>query len=248
MPESGWVPSAPGTLTNRLVNGKLDAISVLVNVMTTQPHSLSPDSDDSSSTQRILAAAEALFAEQGYDAVSMNAIAVRAGVSKANIFHHFNSKGELYLAVLQAACEESCERLERLECGEGSFVERLATFAENHLQALLNHGQVARLVLRDMMEKGADHNRKLAEQVFGKNFAKLVDIIYGGQARGELRTDIDPAAVAVMLIAANIYFFQARDALRHMQAVDFADEPQCYSQKMMQILLHGLLPDANRPS
>lgn len=205
------------------------------------------DNADASSTERILAAAETLFAGQGYDAVSMNAIAVKAGVSKANIFHHFSSKGALYLAVLQAACKESCERLERLESGEGNFVERLCSFAQNHLQALLSHAQVARLVLRDMMEKGPDHNRTLAEQVFGRNFSKLVEIIRGGQARGELRADIDPAAVAVMLIAANIYFFQARDALRHLPDVGFADDPQSYNRKTMQVLLNGLLPTGNRP-
>ena len=35
---------------------------------------------------RILAAAEELFARQGFDVVSMNAIAEAASVSKANIF------------------------------------------------------------------------------------------------------------------------------------------------------------------
>lgn len=197
---------------------------------------------DGSSTERILAAAEALFAEQGYDAVSMNAIAARAGVSKANIFHHFSSKNALYLAVLQAACRESCERLEHFESGEGSFVERLGAFAQNHLQSILGHAHIARLVLRDMMEKGPDYHRELAEQVFGRNFSKLVEIIRDGQQRGELRADIDPAAVAVMLIAANVYFFQARETLRHLGDIDFAEDPLHYSKKTMQVLLHGLLP------
>lgn len=203
---------------------------------------ISAENVDASSTGRILAAAEALFAQHGYDAVSMNAIAVRAGVSKANIFHHFSSKNALYLAVLQAACKESCERLERLEGGEGSFVERLCAFSQNHLEAMLGHAQVARLVLRDMLDKGPEHHRTLAEQVFGKNFSKLVEIIRLGQAREELRKDIDPAAVAVMLIAANIYFFQARETLRHLPDVDFADDPMSYNRKMMQVMLSGLLP------
>ena len=40
----------------------------------------------------ILEAAERLFAQQGYDGVSMRTIAREAGVSKANIYHHFDSK------------------------------------------------------------------------------------------------------------------------------------------------------------
>ena len=197
---------------------------------------------DASSTGRILAAAEALFALHGYDAVSISAIAMHAGVSKANIFHHFSSKNALYLAVLQSACKEACERLDQLEGGEGSFVERLCTFAQNHLEAMLGHAHVARLILRDMLNKGPEHHRTLAEQVFGKNFSKLVEIIRHGQAREELRTDIDPAAVAVMLIAANIYFFQARETLRHLPDIGFADDPVSYNRKMMQVMLNGLLP------
>lgn len=203
---------------------------------------------DTSSSARILAAAEALFAEQGYDAVSMNAIALKAGVSKANIFHHFSSKHALYLSVLQAACDESCAQLDHLESGDGSFVERLVEFARNHLQSILSHAQIARLVLRDLMEKGPEHSRELAERVYGRNFSKLVEIIRGGQARGELREDIAPAAVAVMLISANVYFFMARDTLRHFADVDFADDAQRYSQTTMQVLLNGLLPHREKES
>jgi TetR/AcrR family transcriptional regulator len=204
------------------------------------------ENPDASSVKRILAAAERLFAEQGFDAVSMNAIAEKAGVSKANIFHHFSSKNALYLAVLGAACKESSTRLELLERSEGSFVERLAHYASGHLAAILEHSNMARLVLRDLLENGADRGQELAEQVFGSNFAKLVEIIRDGQTRGELRTDVDPAMVAVMLVAANVYFFEARDLLRHYPDVDFANDPQRYSKNMLSLLLEGILPDSRK--
>ena len=54
--------------------------------------------------ERILEAAESLFSERGFDAVSMSDIAAAAGVCKANVFHHFTSKNELYIAVLRNAC------------------------------------------------------------------------------------------------------------------------------------------------
>jgi TetR/AcrR family transcriptional regulator len=208
-----------------------------------QAAKISKENSDPSSVDRILAAAEALFAEQGFDAVSMSAIAERAEVSKANIFHHFSSKNALYLAVFGSACKESRVRLEMLETREGNFVERLAHFSSGHLQAILEHSNMARLVLRDLLEHGADRGKELAEQVFGPNFAKLVEIIRSGQARGELRTDVDPAMVAVMLIAANVYFFEARDMLRYFPGVDFADDPQRYSAGMLQLMLHGILPN-----
>ena len=52
---------------------------------------------------RVLIAAEDLFATCGYDAVSISAIAERANVSKANIFHHFQSKRSLY--IIKSSCQ-----------------------------------------------------------------------------------------------------------------------------------------------
>ena len=46
--------------------------------------------------QQIRQAAMRLFQEQGYGAVSMDAIAREAGVSKATIYAHFADKAELF--------------------------------------------------------------------------------------------------------------------------------------------------------
>ena len=199
---------------------------------------------DSPSSQRILAAAEALFGAQGYDAVSVNAIAGRASVSKANIFHHFTSKNALYLAVLQAAAKETRERIDVLQNTEGNFVEHLSHFCQEHLQSILQRDYISRLVLRDLLEEGETRGQELAEQVFGRNFAKFVEMIRLGQSRRELRSDLDPAALAVLLIAANVYYFLARSVLPHLPDVDFAGQPQRYSNKIMQLLQQGILPDA----
>jgi TetR/AcrR family transcriptional regulator len=140
------------------------------------------------------------------------------------------------------ACKESQTRLQHLENGQGDFVEKLAHFAQSQLQSMLEHSQTTRLILRDLLENGEQRGKELAEQVFGQNFARLVEMIREGQVRGELRQEIDPAAVAVMLIAINLYFFEARDVLRHYPDVDFADDAQRYSEKLLQLMLHGILP------
>jgi len=48
----------------------------------------------------ILAAAEKLFAQAGYDGASMSMIAREAGVPKANVLYYFKTKDNLYEAVL----------------------------------------------------------------------------------------------------------------------------------------------------
>jgi len=194
----------------------------------------------SDTADRILTAAEALFAEAGFNAVSMNAIAERAGVSKANVFHHFSSKNALYLAVLKAACEESCTQ--QLGSESGTFVERFRDFALSHLKNILEHAQLSRLISRDLLENGPQRGKEFGEQVFGQNFARVVEILRSGQARGELRPDVDPAMVATLVIAANVFFFQSRDVLRHLPGVGFTEEPERYDRMLVDIMLHGILP------
>lgn len=202
------------------------------------------ESHDADSVTRILSAAEALFSEYGFDAVSMNSIAAKAGVCKANVFHHFSSKNALYLAVVKEACKESQTRVQQAEQSHSNFAERLSHFAHAQLASMLEHSQTTRLILRELLNNGPELGRELAEQVFGQNFARLVEMIRDGQSKGELRREVDPATIAVMLIAMNVYFFEARDVLRHYPDVDFADNPQGYSEKMMQLLLHGILPES----
>ena len=114
-----------------------------------------------------------------------------------------------------------------------------------HLQSILQREHISHLILRDLLEEGETRGQELAEQVFGRNFAKFVEITRLGQSRRELRSDIDPAALAVLLIAANVYYFQTRSVLPHFADVDFAGQPQRYSNKIMQVLLQGILPSAS---
>ena len=55
--------------------------------------------------QIILAAAEKLFAQSGYDGASMSMIAKEAGVAKANVLYYFKNKDNLYEAVLNGIVE-----------------------------------------------------------------------------------------------------------------------------------------------
>ncbi|MVA76148.1 TetR family transcriptional regulator [Auraticoccus sp. F435] len=55
---------------------------------------------------QLLAAATRAFSDRGYHAVAMDDVAEGAGVSKPVLYQHFASKLELYLALLDSACQE----------------------------------------------------------------------------------------------------------------------------------------------
>jgi AcrR family transcriptional regulator len=58
---------------------------------------------------QLLDAALEVFVAQGYHAAAMDEIAERAGVSKPVLYQHFPSKLELYLALLEQACDKIIE-------------------------------------------------------------------------------------------------------------------------------------------
>jgi len=53
-----------------------------------------------------MAAALEVFVAQGYHAAAMDDIADRAGVSKPVLYQHFPGKLDLYLALLEASCDQ----------------------------------------------------------------------------------------------------------------------------------------------
>ncbi|MBI3778009.1 MAG: hypothetical protein HY274_03690 [Gammaproteobacteria bacterium] len=99
------------------------------------------------------------------------------------------------------------------------------------------------MILHELLKDGERQGRDLAEKVFGDNFARLVEILRTGQARGELRADMDPAMIVILLIGASVFFFESREVLRHFPDVKFAHDPERYSRLLVDILLRGILSD-----
>jgi TetR/AcrR family transcriptional repressor of mexJK operon len=87
----------------------------------------------------ILNAATELFAAKGYGAVSMDAIARAADVSKATLYAHFESKDQLFATIVQVACLENIMPADALP--------DVTTADETALRAIGN--RILRFFLRD---------------------------------------------------------------------------------------------------
>lgn len=89
------------------------------------------------SREEILRAAAELFMEYGYAATSIDAVAERLGATKGRIYHHYQSKADLFFEVQIAAMKRLNEEVEPLARGPGNPIERLAAMALRHTQVLL---------------------------------------------------------------------------------------------------------------
>ena len=188
----------------------------------------------------ILRAATDLFGEAGFDGVSINAIAQRAGTSKANVFHHFGSKETLYLAVMRDACGQFAASIEALGAGGKEFADRVTDFVRADLATMRAQPDESHLILREILESGPCRGRALASDVFDEQFGRIVALFREGQAGGEVTGDVPPALAASMLIACNVFLFQSQHVLRHLPGVDFVDDPERYAALVSRVLIDGL--------
>lgn len=195
----------------------------------------------SNGEQAILVAAESLFAEKGFDAVSMSAIAALANTSKPNIYHHFKNKDELYIAVMKTAVQRSSALLDSLEKAPGSHGQHLADFSAGQLQNILANSRSSKLILREALSDGSPREQDIAKHVVGGIFARVVAMVRSGQQEGEFREDLDPALASFLLVAANMFFFQAGPVIQHIPEAGFSKDSDVYSEGVMDILLNGLL-------
>jgi AcrR family transcriptional regulator len=150
--------------------------------------------------QAILDAALAEYGECGLEAMSVDAVATRAGVSKATIYRRYPSKTELVIAAVSTVVERVAPAPDA-----GSLRDDLLT-AANNMRRMLQHtvvGAAARMLVVDARQH-ADLGRMHAEFVRRRR-NRHFDILRRGIARGELPADLDLEIAADLLIGPLFY-------------------------------------------
>jgi TetR/AcrR family transcriptional regulator len=213
-------------------------------VPSSQPTPSTARAAPDSGAERILAAAARLFAEAGYAGTSMQAVARAAGVSKSNVFHHFPGKEALFAEVIRLAMGEFRARLEGMLDDGGDLETRLHAFLSGHRQHIERREPVARLLLREAREADVENGRRLAREMFNPNFSLVLRLLERAREQGLIRPDADLALAALLMLNANIFHLETRNVLRHLEGVDFADDPQDFTRRLTALLVHGLAPCA----
>lgn len=89
--------------------------------------------------ERILQAAGKLFRQDGIRAISVDAIAEKAGLTKRTLYYHFRSKDDLIAAHLQARDEPNLSLFKRwFDEAEGDVAEKVASIFRHLAQSAGN--------------------------------------------------------------------------------------------------------------
>src|SRR5436190_3841589 len=105
-----------------------------------------------SKAESILAAAKRSFLAAGFGAVSMDAIAREAGVSKATVYAHFAGKEDLFGAVVGRECEGYLARFSPGELDPSDVRGSLTVLGRRYLELILSPDGIAlhRIILGEV--------------------------------------------------------------------------------------------------
>jgi TetR/AcrR family transcriptional regulator, mexJK operon transcriptional repressor len=160
----------------------------------------------------ILKAAQELFPAKGYDAVSMDAIAQAAGVSKLTLYSHFTDKDALFVEAVGAFCEQQLPQ-KAFELDPALSVrEALMIIAKGFLDLTMD--ECAIQLFRTMAAQ-AGQNTKLAELFFAagpsRTLAEMEQFLCQSHAEAKLQVE-NPTKAAE-------HFFCMLKGVRHMRAL-----------------------------
>jgi len=121
----------------------------------------------------LLQTARRLFAERGYQAVSVRALAAAAGVNAAMIHYYFGNKEGLYLAVLREVLAPTLERLAGLAGAGRRDREALAELLRGHMQLMRADPWLVPLVVREVLLREGPLQDAFADQIASQMLAGL---------------------------------------------------------------------------
>lgn len=161
---------------------------------------------------RIIDAAQAIFARDGYAGAKMQDIADRVGIQRPSLFYHFKNKEALFVA----AHEQVFARIEPVFreslASNGDPFAQLDRVSRAVLAVMTDEPDFARLVARTSVDR-----HPAAVAIVRTYLQPLVDLsvafVRDGQRRGVFRADLDPFFFTLNSWGAALIYFVARDLL-----------------------------------
>ncbi len=173
-----------------------------------------------SARERLLAAANELFYNEGVHTVGIDRVIEQAGVAKASLYNTFGSKDELVRAYLDARQVSIAQRIARAVDRYESPRERLLAVFEGQAELFAQPGYRGCAFARasaeshpgDLVEQAAEAYRRWVRELLTglaaqagvpepENLARQLHLLYDGSGQSA-RMDHDPAAATAARTAA----------------------------------------------
>lgn len=116
---------------------------------------------DQSTEQKILAAAKAVFIEQGLAGARMQDIADKAGINKALLHYYFRSKDKLFEMIFQEAAMKFLPKVSILFEADMPLFDKIRVFVDNYITMMMDNPFIPLFVLNEVHKSPEDFIMKI---------------------------------------------------------------------------------------
>ena len=187
----------------------------------------------------LTAAALDLFVERGYAATRLEDVAARAGVSKGTLYLYFDSKEELFKAVVREGLLPALAEGEQLVAGfTGCSLDLLREVGTSMWQLIgaQRIGGIPKLIFAEA-RNFPEIARFYEQEVIQRGTALIRSVIARGVARGEFRP-VDADATVLLVMAPVLMRMIWRHSIDICGAAGVSDD--AYFAEYFELLLRGL--------
>jgi len=154
--------------------------------------------------EEILKLSVPLFAERGYEAVSMREIAAAVGVQAPALYYHFPDKQSLYMAVMEHAFTGQLKRpLQALNSADPPLT-RLKNCLAMMVEDLTKEPYLLLLLQRERLDGDETRQKLLVDQIFTPPLLALTGLM------AELAPDQDAALLSMSITGMVMHLLELR--------------------------------------
>jgi AcrR family transcriptional regulator len=196
--------------------------------------------------ERVLTAALAEFADQGYRAASLNRLVARAGIAKGSLYQYFPNKEGIFRHLFQFALDRVRRTLTTVkeDTLEEGFFSRLEKSLLAGVGFLREHPRIFNFYLKIQFDQNVPYREELLTTVRRHAVDYFSSLVRRAKARGELRPGVPEAAVLFLLDALFDRFLQAVAVPALDVTLDLNQAPEAIIRKrvkeLLQLLREGL--------
>jgi len=213
---------------------------------------IQPAAIETASREKILDAAERLFAQRGFSGIGMREVAEAAGLGKSSLFHHFHSKADLYAAVVGRILDLFDQRLTAALAAGGDPIARFDRWIDTLIDTLSAHPTAARLLLRSLFEDdelaGTSEEEQRVDRTIKRMFTAIGNLLREGMEAGKFRLASIPHTLQ-SLVGLTVYHFASGEFGEELvgQSLFAPVQVRRRKEEIKALLHHGLTAaDARR--
>ncbi len=155
--------------------------------------------------EEIINAAQKVFFEKGLQVATMDEIADAAELSKGTLYLYYKSKEDLYLGVMVRGMEILYEMFMKTVNTPEPTIPRLKNLADAYYEFFKQQRNYFRMFYffqnPQFHKQVSDEMMKTCNSENQKVWRVVIDLIQQGMTEGQIRSDIDPVEIAVILWA-----------------------------------------------